>query len=58
MLGANILTQGVWMVPNLDAVYLMARDVTRHPYPGSIMQFLFSSYLMPLVAYGRARWSC
>jgi hypothetical protein len=52
VLGANILTQGVWMVPNLDVVYLMARDVTRDPYPGSIMQFLFSSYLMPLVAYG------
>ena len=52
VLGANILTQGVWMVPNLDVVYLMARDVTRDPYPGSIMQFLFSSYLMPLLAYG------
>ena len=52
VLGANVLTQGVWTVPNLDVVYLMARDVTRDPYPGSIMQFLFSSYLMPLVAYG------
>lgn len=51
VLGANILTQGVWMVPNLDAVSLMARDVTQNPYPNSVMQFLFSSYLMPLIAY-------
>jgi hypothetical protein len=51
VLGANILTQGVWMVPNLDHVSLMARDVTQNPYPNSVMQFLFSSYLMPLIAY-------
>ena len=51
VLGANILTQGVWMVPSLDAVSLMARDVTQNPYPNSVMQFLFSSFLMPLIAY-------
>ncbi len=51
VLGANVLTQGVWMVPSLDPVSLMARDVTQNPYPNSIMQFLFSSFLMPLIAY-------
>ena len=39
------------MVPNLDHVSLMARDVTQNPYPNSVMQFLFSSFLMPLIAY-------
>ena len=51
VLGANILTQGVWMVPNLDSVYLMARDITQNPYPHSVLQILLSSFLMPLIAY-------
>jgi hypothetical protein len=50
VVAANVVTQGVWMVPNLATVQLMAGDLTRNPLPDPEAHFLLSSYLMPVLA--------
>jgi hypothetical protein len=49
---AAIATSGIWTTPALDEVWLIARDITRDPFPTSAdADWLLTSWLTPALAW-------
>ncbi|UEM06182.1 hypothetical protein JL101_012340 [Skermanella rosea] len=50
--GAAVAVSGVWTTPALNAVWMIASDITRDPFPASAdADWLLTSWLTPSLAW-------